>query len=64
MSILSKITIYKTLAFSKLIHLTLVTPLPSSTIDLLHKIQKDFLWHKKNANAKRRWWFKKRRYVL
>ena len=52
MSLLGKITIFKTLAFSKIIHLTLVTSVPSSTIDLLNKIQKDFLWGKKNAKIK------------
>ena len=44
LSLLGKISIFKTLAFSKIIHLTLVTSVPSSTIDLLNKIQKDFLW--------------------
>ena len=50
--LLGKIRIFKTLAFSKIIHLTLVTTVPFSTIDLLHKIQKDFLWDKKNAKIK------------
>ena len=50
--LLGKISIFKTLAFSKIIHLTLVTSVPSSTIDLLNKIQKDFLWDKKNAKIK------------
>ena len=49
LSLLGKISIFKTLAFSKIIHLTLVTSVPSSTIDLLNKMQKDFLWDKKNA---------------
>ena len=40
---LGKISISKTLTFSKNIHLILVTPAPSSTIGLLDKIQKDFL---------------------
>ena len=43
----SKISIFKTLAFSKTIHLTLVTSVPSSTIHLLNKIQKIFLCDKK-----------------
>ena len=43
LSFLGKISIFKTLAFSKNIHLTLVTSVPSSTIGLLDKIQKDFL---------------------
>ena len=44
--LLGKISIFKTLAFSKIIHLPLVTSVPSSTIYLLNKIQKDFLWDK------------------
>ena len=43
LSFLRKISIFKTLAFSKNIHLTLVTSVLSSTIGLLDKIQKDFL---------------------
>ena len=43
LSLLDKISIFKTLASSKIIHLTLVTSVPSTT-DLLNKIQKDFLW--------------------
>ena len=46
-SLLGKISIFKTLGFSKTIHLTLVTSVHSSTIDLLNKIQKEFLWDKK-----------------
>ena len=51
LSLLGKINIFKILAFSKIIHLTLVTSVPSSTIDLLNKIQKDFSWDKKNAKV-------------
>ena len=50
--LLGKISIFKTLTFSKIIHHTLVTSVPSSTIDLLNKIQKHFLWDKKNAKIK------------
>ena len=49
LSLLSKISIFKTLAFSKIIHLALVTSTPSSTIDLLNKIQKNVLWGKKKC---------------
>ena len=52
LSLIGKINIFKTLAFSKIIHLTLVTSAPSSTIDLLNKIQKDFSRDKKNAKVK------------
>ena len=50
LSLLGKIRIFKTLAFSKIIRLTLVTSVPSSAIDLLDEIQKDFLWVKKCKN--------------
>ena len=52
LSLLGKISNFKTLTFSKIIHLTLVTSVPISTVDLLNKIQKDFLWDKKNAKVK------------
>ena len=52
LSLLGKISIFKTLAFSKIIQLTLVTSVPSSTIDLLNKIQKDLLRDRKNAKIK------------
>ena len=52
LSLLGEIIVFKTLAFYKIIHLTLVTFVPSSTIDLLNKILKDFLWDKKNAKIK------------
>ena len=51
LSLLGKINIFKTLTFSKIINLTLVTSVPS-TIDFLNKIQKDFLWEKKNVKIK------------
>ena len=34
------------LALSKIIHLALVTNVPTATIELLRKIQKEFLWGK------------------
>ena len=39
---LGKITIFKTLAHSKIIHLALVTNVPTATLELLIKIQKEF----------------------
>ena len=38
------ITVFKSLAVSKVIHLLLITKLHNNTIDLLHKIQKNFTW--------------------
>ena len=49
LSLLGKISIFKILAFSKIIHLTLVTSVPFSTNDLLNKIQKDVLWGTKSV---------------
>ena len=43
LSLLGKITIFKRLALSKIIHLALVTNLPTETIELLSKIYKEFL---------------------
>ena len=42
LSLLGKITIFKTLALSKIIHLALVTNVPTAIIELLSKIQKEF----------------------
>ena len=50
--LLGKIIIFKTLAFSKITHLTFVTSVPSSTNNLLNKMQKDFLWNKENVKFK------------
>ena len=44
LSLLGKISIFKNLAFSKIIHLTLVTSVRSSTNHLINKIQKEVLW--------------------
>ena len=45
-SLTFNITIFKTLALSKIFHLALVTNVPTATIELLSKIQKEFLWQK------------------
>ena len=47
-----KVTIFKSLAISKTVHLALVTNIPVSNIDLLIKIQKEFLWGKKKPKIK------------
>ena len=44
LSLLGKISIFKNLAFSKIIHLTLATSVHSSTNHLINKIQKEVLW--------------------
>ena len=45
LSLFGKITIFKTLAPSKITHLPLVT-VSTASIQLLSKIQKEFLWEK------------------
>ena len=44
-----RITVFKSLAISKVIHLLLSTKLHSNTIDLFHKIQKKFIWQGRKA---------------
>ena len=47
-----KITIFKTLAISKVIHLALVTNVPQVIIDELDKIQKNFIWNGKHPKIR------------
>ena len=47
-----RITVFKSLAVSKVIHLLLITKLHNNTIDLLHKIQKNLIWQGKKAKIK------------
>ena len=42
-----KITIFKTLAISKIIHLASITVLPNTTINQLDKIHKELIWNHK-----------------
>ena len=49
-----KITIFKTLAISKIVHLVLVLPVPSSVIKELNKIQQNFIWSGNNSKIKHR----------
>ena len=44
MIIEGRIVVFKSLAISKLIHLALVTEVPTSTTNLLPKIQMEFIW--------------------
>ena len=52
LSLLGKITIFKTLALSKIIHQALVTNVPTATIEILSKIQKEFFWGKNKSKIK------------
>ena len=47
-----RITVFKFLAVSKVIHLLLITKPHNNTIDLLHKIHKNFIWQGKKAKIK------------
>ena len=47
-----RITVFKSLAISKVIHLLLITKRHNNTIDLFHKIQKKFIWQVKEAKIK------------
>ena len=47
-----KITIFKTLAISKIIHLSLVTNFPTQIINEINKIQKEFIWNGSNPKVK------------
>ena len=52
LTLAGRITIFKSLAVSKVKHLLIITKLHSNTIDLLHKIQKNFTWQGKKAKTK------------
>ena len=47
-----RIPVFKSLTVSKLVHLLLITKIYSNTIDLLHKIQKNFVWQGKEGKIK------------
>ena len=52
MTLEGKNTIFKTLAKSKIIHLSLVTNVPTQIINELNKIQKEFIWNESNPKIK------------
>ena len=47
-----KVTVSKALAISKIVHLALITNIPTSTMKELNKIQKEFIWKNKNLKIK------------
>ena len=47
-----KVTVFKALAISKIVHLALITNIPTSTMKELNKIQKEFIWKNKNPKMK------------
>ena len=52
MTLKGKVTVFKALAISKIVHLVLITNIPTSTIKELNKIQKEFIWKNKNPKIK------------
>ena len=42
-----RITAFKSLAVSKVIHLLLITKLHNNTVDSLYEMQKNFIWQEK-----------------
>ena len=47
-----KITVFKSLALSKIIHLPLVKTFPNTTVEELNKIQKNFIWNNSKPKIK------------
>ena len=47
-----RITVFKSLAVSKDIHILLITKLRNNTIDLLCKTQNNFIWQGRKAKIK------------
>ena len=47
-----KITVFKALAMSKMVHLALLTIIPTSIMKELNKTQKEFIWNYKNPKIK------------
>ena len=52
LSIAGRITVFKILAISKIVHLALVKTIPNSIIQVLNKIQKEFIWKTRNRKIK------------
>ena len=47
-----KITVFKTFAICKIIHLSLVTNVPMEIVNELNKTQKEFIWNGNNPKIK------------
>ena len=47
-----KITIFKSLAISKTVHIAIITKVPNTVIEELKQMQKTFLWDNKKAKIK------------
>ena len=47
-----KVTVFKAIVISKIVHLALITNILTSTMKELNKIQKEFIWKNKNPKIK------------
>ena len=47
-----KLTIFKSLATSKIVHLAIITKFPNTVIEEVKQIQKNFLWDNKRVKTK------------
>ena len=47
-----RITVFKSLAISKVVHVLLITKLHHNNFDLMYKIQRNFIWQGKKAKIK------------
>ena len=52
LSVAGKITVFKTLAISKIVHLAILKTIPNSIIKEQSKIQKEFIWKTRNPKTK------------
>ena len=52
LSLLGKITVFKSLIFSKIIFITYLSNIPTSIIDKIETIKKDFIWNGKRPKVK------------
>ena len=52
LTIEGRIAVFKSLAILKLIHLVLISEIPTSSVNLLTKIQMEFIWKGKNLKTK------------
>ena len=52
LTIEGKILVFKSLAISKIVHISLITTVPLARINQLNNIQKNFIWSGKNPKIK------------
>ena len=52
LSLSGKITVFKSLAFSKIIFISYLNEVPTTIIKKIEQIQRDFIWNGKKAKIK------------